>query len=73
MEKRRRLAEDDQPASASPNITVHPQPLLLLALLKSALDLFVWLQLRHLLLSFARRRLPAGPPRVPCPFAGARV
>jgi hypothetical protein len=68
MGKRRRLAGDEEPADT----TVHPQPLVLLALLKSALDLSVWLQLQHvpraLLLSFARL-----PPRVPRPFAGARV
>jgi hypothetical protein len=74
MEKRRRLAEDEEPASASPDsqTIVHPQPLVLLALLKSSLDLFVWLQLRRvpraLLLFFAHL-----PPRVPRPFAGARV
>jgi len=72
MEKRRRLAEDEEPASASPDTTVHPQPLVLLALLKSALDLFVCLQLRHVpgapLLSFPRL-----PMRMPRPFAGARV
>jgi hypothetical protein len=72
MGKRRRRAGDEEPASASPETTVRPQPLVLLALLKSALDLSVWLQLRlvprALLLSFARL-----PPRVPRPFAGARV
>jgi hypothetical protein len=76
MEKRRRLAEDEESESASPEsqseTTVHPQPLVLLALLKSTLDLFVWLQLRRvpgaLLLSFAHL-----PPRVPRPFVGARV
>jgi hypothetical protein len=68
MGKRRRLAEDEE--HALPEITVHPQPLVLLALLKSALDLSVWLQLRSvsILLSFARL-----PPRAPRPFAGARV
>ena len=64
--------EDEEPASASPNTTVHPQPLSLLALLKSVLDLFVWLQLRDVrgvaLLSFLRLSQ-----RVPRPFAGARV
>ncbi len=49
MKKRRRLAEDEELACASPEsqTIVHPQPLVLLALLKPALDLFVRLQLHH--------------------------
>ena len=71
MEKRRRLAEDEEPEPES-ETSVQPQPLVVLALLKSALDLFVRLQLRRvpgaLLLSLAHL-----PPRVPRPFVGARV
>jgi hypothetical protein len=54
MGKRRRLAEDEEHAAASPEITVHPQPLVLLALLKSALDFSVCRVSGAILLSFAR-------------------
>ncbi len=62
--------EEDQLASLE--MTVHPQPLMLLVLAKAHFDTLVWLQLCNpqgvALLSFVRL-----PPRVSRPFAGAPV
>jgi hypothetical protein len=62
--------EEDAPASLE--TTVHPQPLMLLVLIKAYFDTLVWAQLCNpqgvVLFSFARH-----PPRLPRPFAGVAV
>ena len=62
--------EEVEPASLQ--VTVHPQPLLLLALVKVHFDTLVWAQLCNLqgISVFSFVCLPL---RVPRPFAGAPV
>jgi len=68
--KRQQLVEEDQRASMQ--VTAHPEPLAVLAVVKSHFDTLVWTQLCNpqgvSLFSFVRPL-----PRVPRPFAGAPV
>jgi len=75
--KRHREQEKEQDAPASLEsettmLSLHPQPLMLLVLVKAHFDTLVWLQLCNpqgvALFSFMRL-----PPRFPRPFAGAAV
>jgi len=70
--KRQREQEEEEDAPALLETTVHPQPLMLLALVKAYFDTLVWLQLCNpqgvALFSFVQL-----PPRLPRPFAGAAV
>jgi len=68
--RQQQLVEEDSPASLE--VTAHPEPLTLLAMVKAHFDTLVWLQLCNpqglALFSFVRL-----PPRLPRPFAGAPV
>jgi len=66
------LVEEDEPASMQVTALPHPQPLMLLVLVKAHFDTLVCAQLCNsqgvVLFSFVRL-----PPRLPYPFAGAPV
>ena len=67
--RQQQLVEEVAPAL---QVTVHPEPLMLLALVKAHFDMLVWMQLCNpqgvALFSFVRL-----PPRLLRPFAGAAV
>jgi len=70
--KRKRQEEEEEDAPALMQVMAHPEPLTLLAVVKSNFDMLVWLQLCNpqgvALFSFVHL-----PPRLPRPFAGAPV